>query len=204
MKISKLVSNLLDSNTFILQKDSEVLIIDCGCKLDLVKRFVGGKKVAGILLTHGHYDHALYCNEYAKEFDCDIYANENIVTTMSDPQAFYSEDGSNINEFCHFKFLNKDGQFEIGNFEIECFSLPGHSPCCEGYLIEGNFFVGDFLFAKSFGRVDFVNSDKQDMLKSFEKVKNIEFNKVFSGHGEESTKEDQIRNLSLYKRFLTR
>lgn len=204
MKINKLVSNLLDSNTFVLEKGENVLIIDCGCGLDRVKKNVGNKTVVGIFLTHGHYDHALYCNEYAKYFNCNIYANEKIKNTISNAVAFYSKDGSVINDFSHFKFLKEDCLIELDDFKVDCYSFAGHSPCCEGYVIENNLFAGDFLFAKSFGRVDFINSNKHDMLKSFEKVKDIEFDKVYSGHGEESTKEQQLRNLQLYRRFLTR
>lgn len=204
MKIIKIISNLLESNTFVLEKDNECLIIDCGCRLEKVKKNVRNNKVVGILLTHGHYDHALYCNEYSKEFGCDIYASEKAKVTLTDSKAFYSEDGSIISDLSHFKFIKEDCNLKLGGFDIKCHCFPGHSPCCEGYVIENNLFAGDFLFAKSFGRVDFVNSNKQDMLKSFDKLQNIEFDKILSGHGDESTKEEQLRNLKLYKRFLTR
>jgi len=204
MKINKIVSDILQSNTFILEKDESVIIIDCGCKLYEVKRIVGDKRVVGILLTHGHYDHTIYCNEYAKEFNCRIYANENISMTLSNPKAFYSEDGSIINDLSNFKFIKKDCKLKLGQFNIKCYAFPGHSPCCEGYVIENNLFAGDFLFAKSFGRVDFFNSNKKDMLDSFDKVKNIDFDKVYSGHGEESTKGQQLKNFEIYKKFLTR
>lgn len=204
MKINKLVSNLLESNTFVVEKEDEIVIVDCGCEVDKVKLQVGDKKVVGILLTHGHYDHALYCNEYAKTFNCKIYASDKVKITLADSQAFYSEDGSIIKDLSKFEFIDNYCEIKLGEFEIKCISLPGHSPCCEGYIIEDNLFAGDFLFAKSFGRVDFVNSNKKDMLTSFDKIKKIEFKYIYSGHGEESTKEEQIRNLKLYTRFLTR
>ena len=98
VKIIKIISNLLDSNTFILEEEGQVLIIDCGCEVEKVKKCVGDKKVMAILLTHGHYDHALYCNEYAKEFGCKIWANSNIVKTVSNADAFYSKDGSTLKD----------------------------------------------------------------------------------------------------------
>ena len=56
----------------------------------------------------------------------------------------------------------------------------------------------------SFPDRDINNGDKNKMLKSFDKIKGISIENVFSGHGEESTKEEQVRNLNLYRRFLTR
>lgn len=204
MKITQLVSNFLNSNTFIVEKDDEVLIIDCGCEVETVKQIVGDKKVLGLLLTHGHFDHAINCNDYAKCFDCKIYASDKIEQTLTNTEAFYSGSGLKIDDLSAFKFIKQDGILKLGGFEIGCYSFPGHCPCCEGYVIEDNLFAGDFLFAKSFGRVDLVNSSKTDMLQSFEKMKKIEFDKVYSGHGEGSTKDEQLRNLKLYKRFLTR
>lgn len=204
MKIYKLVSNLLESNTFVIEKGEEALIVDCGCNLDVVKSVVESKKVQGILLTHGHYDHAFYCNDYADAFKCKIFANSKCRETLTTPKMFYSPDGSSIKDLSNFEFLNEDCEIFLGAFNIKCFAFPGHSQCCEAFLIEDNLFVGDFLFDKSFGRVDFIGSDKNQMINSFEKFKNIDFTKVYSGHGGESEKEDQIKNIELFKKFLSR
>lgn len=204
MKITQLVSQFLESNTFIVEKDESVVIVDCGCEIKDVKRVVGDKTVEGIFLTHGHYDHSAYCNDYAKEFGCSIYANINIKQTLADKIAIYSEDYSIIDDFSHFKFVKDDCEIKLKNFDIKCHAFPGHSPCCEGYIIDENFFSGDFLFAKSFGKVNLKNGNKDDMLVSFDKVKNIDFKNIYSGHGEESTKEDLLKHMPVYKKFLTR
>lgn len=204
MKINKLISNLLESNTFVVEKDDEVLIIDCGCELEQVKAVVDGKKVVGVLLTHGHFDHSVNCNQYAGYFNCKLYASEDIKATLTDKIAIYSEDFSIIEDLSAFNWVENNEILNIGRFKVKCYEFKGHSPCSMGYLIENNLFVGDFLFAKSFGRVDLKNGDKQDMIKSLEKIENIDFNILYSGHGEESTKIEQLRNLNLYKRFLTR
>ena len=204
MKITKLVSHILESNTYVVEKGDEVVIIDCGCEFEMVKQVVGEKKVIAILLTHGHYDHALYCNEYAQQFNCKIFANENIKITLSNPETFYSEDESGIDDISNFIFIREDCKLKLGEFDINCYSFPGHSPCCEGYVIENNLFAGDFLFAKSFGRVDLINSNKADMLESFEKIRDVDFKNMYSGHGEESTKEEQLTHFKLFRKFLER
>ena len=68
----RLVSYFYESNVFILEKNNEVLIVDCGIPASEIKKHIGNKKVVGVLLTHGHFDHAYYVEEYANTFDTKI------------------------------------------------------------------------------------------------------------------------------------
>lgn len=204
MSIKKIISNLLESNTFIIEKNNSIIIVDCGCDLQKVKKEVGNKKVLAIFLTHGHFDHSAYCNDYAKEFSCQIYTSENIKTTLSDKIAIYSEDYSTIEDFSNFKFV-KDGEVvDLGDFQVKCYEFQGHSPCCMGYIVEKNLFAGDFVFAKSFGRVDLKNGNKNQMIFSLDKLKGLDFTKIYSGHGEESNKNDFLYHVDVFKKFLSR
>ncbi len=202
--ITKTIGQYLDANVHIYEKNGEVLIIDCGASVNKVKELVGSNKVIGILLTHGHFDHSCYCLEYSKEFGVKIYANENIVKTLSSGDAIYSEDKSTINDFSNFVFLSGDGKIEIGNFIVSYYHSPGHSICCECYLIDGNLFAGDVLFDRSIGRTDLINSDKNQMYDSLCKLENVVFDTVYSGHGDENNYAQQMKNIKVYKRFLTR
>ena len=76
MKITQIVSDILDSNTFVCETDNGCFIFDCGASLEKVQSAVKGKALA-IFLTHGHYDHAKHALEYSKTFGCKIYANKN-------------------------------------------------------------------------------------------------------------------------------
>lgn len=202
--ITKTIGQYLDANVYVFEKNGEALIIDCGASVDKVKELVGDKKVVGILLTHGHFDHSSNCLEYAKEFGVKIYTNENIDKTLSNSDAIYSEDKSTINDFSNFVFLSGDGEIEIGNFKIDFYYCPGHSICCECYLIDGNLFAGDVLFDRSIGRTDLINSDKNQMYSSLCKLENLVFETAYSGHGVESSYAQQMKNIKVYKRFLSR
>ncbi len=204
MNIQRLVSNMLESNVYIIEKDNKVIIIDCGCELEMVVNAVGSRKVVGIFLTHGHYDHSKYCNQYAEKFNVPIYANKKICETLKDSEAIYSEDGSIINDLKRFKFIENDCTLNIDCFKIECFSCGGHCSCCECYLIDGNLFAGDVLFERSVGRTDLKGSDKSEMYDTLCKLENVNFERVFSGHGEGTSREEQQKNIKVYKRFLTR
>lgn len=203
MKITRLIG-LYESNVFVLEKSDECLIIDGGVEVDKVKKVIGNKKVVGVFLTHGHFDHCFYANEYAKEFSCFVYAHQNAKITMADSEGICSPRGQTIKDFSSFIFFNEEKRFKIGDFVIDVYHLTGHSHCECGYLVEGNFFCGDFLFEKSFGRIDLKYSSKSDMIASLLKSQNIHYKTLFSGHGEPSSKEEQDNNLPLFIKFLTR
>ena len=204
MQIQIVLGQFLDANVYIVSKGDNCLIIDSGAKLEDVKEVVGNKKVYGVLLTHGHYDHSYNCNRYAESFDCKIYANVNIKKTLTDPTAIYSEDGTTIEDFSRFEFIEQDKTIEVGDFSIKCYYCPGHSICSECYVVDGVMFAGDVLFEKGIGRCDLKFSDKKMMYESLVKLETTEFDRVFSGHGKDSNHEMQMRNIQVYKKFLTR
>ena len=204
MTIKRILGDYLDANVYILEKDNEILIVDCGAKKEQLLNIIADKKVVGILLTHGHYDHSRYCNDYANYFKCKIYANKNIKKTLSDSVANYSDDGSVIKEYSNFVFLDKDENIKIGAFSIDCYYCPGHSICSECFSIDEILFAGDVLFNGGIGRTDLKFSDRKMMYESLCKLEKLNFKEVKSGHGEDSTYLHQMKNIAIYKRFLSR
>ena len=203
MKILNLVG-LYEANVYVLEKGNECVIIDAGVSVGEVKKLIKDKKVLGVFLTHGHFDHSFFAGDYAREFGCKIYAHENAKLTMGDKNAFCSNNGQIITDFSNFEFFHGDSRFVLGEFVIDAFYLPGHCHCECGYLIEDNFFAGDFLFEKSFGRIDLVFSSKKDMIASLIKSQDIPYKTLYSGHGDKSTKKEQLSHLPLFLKFLTR
>jgi len=93
-------------------------------------------------------------------------------------------------------YLNNGDLIELGNLKIEVIHTPGHTPgsVCfyvrEAYLL----FSGDTLFCRSVGRTDFPGSSWESLIDS---IKNRLFKlprltKVYPGHGEETTIEEEI------------
>ncbi len=204
MEIRQFVTQIYSSNITIVEKNNHILIIDSGLEPEKLKTIVGNKKVDGILLTHGHYDHCAYCNEYAEMFNTKIYASKHIKETMSDKVALYSEQDITFTNFERFIFIDEDCKIKIGEFEVECYLCQGHSKCSECYIIDKTLFSGDVLFKKSFGRYDLKGSNKEELLESINKIEKLDFDDVYCGHGEKSNKDEQLNNFVIYKRFLTR
>ena len=202
MEILRIVSDLLDSNTFVLKQNDEAIIIDAGAKLSLVKPKVDGAKVFGVLLTHGHYDHAMHCLEYASEFGCKVYAASAAKEYLSDAEKNYGK--FKIENFEDFCFFDGDQTLDLGSFKIFAHATPGHSKCGVCYLIGDTIFAGDLIFKQGVGRTDLFGCSKREMLESLKKVQSLQFSALESGHGEGSTRLEQERNLKTFIRFLSR
>ena len=204
LKVDRIVSNLLDSNTYIITKDDQVLIIDAGVEIEKIKTVVGNKKVCGVLLTHAHYDHSLNAQKYADEFNCKIFISKQAKETLSDPNVNYSEGRLVVTNFSTYVVVEDLQEIQLGNFKVFVIKTQGHSKCSVCYLIGQNLFAGDTLFDRGIGRTDLIGSDKQEMLNSLEKLENLQYQICFSGHGQSSTKEEQEKNILVFKKFLNR
>ncbi len=204
MKVEKLVGDWLDVNCYVVTNNkNECLIVETAVKLDNLLSVIEDKKVCGVLLTHGHFDHVGYLKEYVEHFNVPVLAHENIVKTLKDYTLNQSDEWC-INEDLPLTLLSGDGKISLDGFNIEYFSTPGHSPCCVSYKIGDNLFVGDLLFYAGIGRIDMKGGNKEQMVSSLEKVKGLNFETLYSGHGEESPFERQKRNIMAYLRFLNR
>ena len=203
MEIKKIVSEFMESNVFVLKKDGFAIIIDAGAKLQEVQKAVGSAKVLAVLLTHAHFDHCFYANEYAKIFNCPIFMHEEGQQIASDPQKNYGENFA-ISDFSNFHLFSGDCRLTLPPFDVEVITTAGHSPCSTCYKIQNHLFAGDTLFSNGIGRTDLIASDKNAMIASLDKLSKIDFDVVYSGHGDESDYARQQRNVTLFKRFLSR
>lgn len=203
IEVKKLVSQILDSNTFVVSNGENAIIVDCGASIEEVKKATKGKKVVAILLSHGHFDHAYYLEEYVKEFGCKIYANQNAKKSLSNPNLNYGE-GFCINDFSNFVWTNDDGEVEEGEMTIKYFYCSGHSNCLNVYQIDDLLFSGDCIFARGIGRCDLATSSVEQMLESLEKLDKIEFSTCYCGHYEDSDFDNIKRNIAAHIKYFRR
>lgn len=197
---SKFLRGMFDQNTYVLSNKNEVIIIDAGAELEDIKTIVNGKKVLGILMTHLHFDHFWNLDKYFNEFDCPVYIYENNEIKFLDKEL----NGSNIIRLDIQKNIPKNRikyyakKLKIGQFEFEIFETPGHCKDCVCIKWNKYLFTGDTIFSDAIGRTDLKDSSNEEMKRSLEVIKNIDFDIALPGHYESATRNQILKTISFF------
>ncbi len=196
---------IFTSNTYLVWDENslDAMIIDCATEPDKISEFCRTHflKVKYIVLTHGHYDHAVYIKEYKAAFPQALtVAHENEKAVLSDSEANAS---GLFGASCTYPMPDLDVR-EGDELQLGCCSgmvfkvmhTPGHTPGCIClYCKEKNIlFTGDTLFVGGRGRTDFKYGDEAEILKSLRRICELDGNTVFyPGHGNDGILENERR-----------
>ena len=161
MKIEQYCVGEVATNCYfaIQEETKEMLVIDPGDSAKMLEGHIRreGLKPQAVLLTHGHFDHAMAAEELAGIFGIKIYAHEAEKDTLEDP-------GKNVSimaggrDVYHADVFVKDGEvLHLAGMELKVLHTPGHTEggCCYYLEKEKVLFSGDTLFCQSVGRTDF-------------------------------------------------
>ena len=81
---SRFMHGMFEQNTYVLTSKNQALIIDAGADLEDVKQAVGDRQVQAILMTHLHFDHFWYLEEYLNEFKTNVYVQNGYENKFAD------------------------------------------------------------------------------------------------------------------------
>lgn len=192
--INQLTLGPLATNCYLVPAaDNSVVVVDPAASSD-VSAFLetGDLSIAGIVITHGHFDHFAGVAALRERYNAAIYAPE------LDREMFQSSDKC----WAFFMggipfapitpdYLYEDGdEFDIGGVRFRVKSAPGHTAgsCllfCEQF---GALFTGDVLFKNGCGRTDGFSGSARQMDESLKMISGIQGDyQILCGHGETST-----------------
>lgn len=161
MNIKRIIVGELQANCYLLEYDNNCLIIDPGAEYPKIKELIKDKNIAGILLTHHHFDHIGCVNNLIKDYNIPVYDNNSLT----------------------------EGINHISTFTFEVIKTYGHTMDSITFYFkdEKTMFTGDFLFYDTIGRCDFPESNINEMQKSIQKIKKYPDDiTIYPGHGKES------------------
>lgn len=168
------VIGMVGTNTYMVtNKDTkETLIIDPAERADFLASEIRKNelKPVAILLTHGHFDHIMAVNELRDEFGIKVYAHEDEVDILADPNLNSSSMAGQRYTTSADELL-KDGQdLSLAGIDMKIIHTPGHTKggCCFYMPQEGVIFVGDTLFNGSIGRTDFPTGSMSQLIRGVE------------------------------------
>jgi len=116
-------------NCYIIQSDTEALILEAGVTLAKVKQALGFdiSKVSGCLITHLHGDHSGKAKDFEQCFP--VYANKSVIEAKGLQRA---------------KEIQAEKGIKVGNFKVLPFHAAHDVPCL-GFLINHSDF-GNMMF----------------------------------------------------------
>jgi glyoxylase-like metal-dependent hydrolase (beta-lactamase superfamily II) len=173
--IEPVVSQPFGQNSYVawLRGRDDALVVDPGFEPNLIADVLERekKRVAVVLLTHGHADHIAgnrAMREYAPEAPILIGRNE--AALLTDPKLNLSATyGLPLTSPPADRLLDDGERVELAGIAFVAREVPGHSPGSI-VLIADEFdppfaFVGDVLFAGSVGRTDFPGGSSDQLLR---------------------------------------
>lgn len=186
---SYVVSDFGTNCYFVVNTDTkEMLVVDPGDNAPMLADNIEKEqlKPVGILLTHGHLDHAGAAEELAKKYDIKIYVHEAEKETLADARINLTAAFGAPKVFQADVFLKDDEVLELLGCKIKVLFTPGHTPggCCYYFAEQKMLFSGDTLFCESVGRTDFPGGSAAALIRSIrEKLLNLpEDVRVYPGH----------------------
>ncbi len=172
VKIQQMHVGALGVNCYLIVNDElkEAVVVDPGGHANAIADNLKkeGLKLAGILLTHAHFDHADGAEDLQKLMGSDIYAHEAEQRTLEDPRYNMSNMmGMGISYRANV-FVREGDVLDLAGFQFKVIHTPGHTEggCCY-YLEEQQILLsGDTLFCGSIGRTDFPGGSYGTLLRS--------------------------------------
>lgn len=188
IKIDYDVVGMIGTNCYLIEDEASgaLAVIDPGDHSDAVISEIDrrGGKLDYILLTHGHYDHVLGVAELCERYHPTVCAAQKELLLISEPSYNLSKNhGLTIPPFTVGRPLKDGDTVTLGESEIRFLLTPGHTMGSGCYIVDDCIFSGDTLFCTSIGRTDFPTSSMRDMMKSIERLRDLDGDyRVFPGH----------------------
>ena len=186
----KAIVNDFAENCYIVSEDKKAYVIDPGSNYEAMKHYLNeyGLTIAGVLLTHGHYDHICGLNKLLEETDAPIYIHESERDFLFDPTlnlSSFMADRFRVAAKHRIETLNESMTFPLGKTKIRVIHTPGHTRGSVAYAYEDVLFSGDTLFKETVGRTDLPTGDHAALEQSVHRLlETFDLNTlVYPGHG---------------------
>lgn len=191
LQIKEFVNSIFTSKTYILYKEGceKVWLVDIGDIEPVVSILEEkGLSVAGMFLTHAHFDHIYGLPELVKRYpQCKVYVTEYAKEGLA-------SDKLNMSRY-HDTLITYKGENIVVVHEGEVMTLfegepvmrfyetPGHNPGCLTMVIGDIIFTGDAYIPGVGANTQLPHSNKEEAQLSMERIlKLAEGKTVLSGH----------------------
>ena len=170
------------TNCYILWEDDSdsCIVVDPGYQPEVVLAQTEkmGRKIAAILLTHGHFDHVGAVKDIVAETGCQVYlhpAELSMPPQMTAGALYYTHT------------YGEGDSLLLAGLRLHVMHTPGHTPGSVCLRCQDHILSGDTLFQGSCGRTD-IGGSWPVIQASLKRLQTIEADfTVYPGHGESTT-----------------
>ncbi len=151
----------------------DCVVIDPGFEPEKIRAALSGRRIAAILLTHGHFDHiggvralmdqdtalVIHALDAPMLSDPELNAGYLINTTVTAPQPTH--------------LVAEGDEVTYGGVSLRVLHTPGHTPGSVCYLAEPWLFTGDTLFHGGYGRTDLPGGSMTQLRASLRRLMSL-------------------------------
>lgn len=171
----------VENNIWLVGDDTEVLVIDAAHDHGPIVAAIGGRRVLGIVATHGHNDHINAAGALAEATGAPVYLHPDDHELWS---AVYPDRSPD-------RTLADGDELAAGAVSLAVLHTPGHTPggCCLYDAAGAVVFSGDTLFNGGPGATGRSYSDFPTIIESI-RLRLLRLppkTRVLTGHGDETT-----------------
>lgn len=191
IKIKEIINSIFTSKSYILFREGEdkAWLVDIG-DLEPVVSFLDekGLNVAGVFLTHAHFDHIYGLPELVKRYpQCKVYVTEYAKEGLASDKLNMSRyhempikyEGDNVVVVHEGESISLfDGEPEMAFYET-----PGHNPGCLTMVLGNMIFTGDAYIPGVGANTQLPHANKEQAKQSMGRIIKLAQGKtVLSGH----------------------
>ena len=195
LKIGRMMLGICQTNCYFVYQEGQkdVILFDPADRGDYIFETLQkhGFQVAGILLTHGHFDHIWGSRQLRELSGAKIYAYEGEKDVCEDSGLNVSAQAGRAYTVEADEYLADGAKITLAGMTCELIATPGHThgSCCYYFEEDGILISGDTLFQESVGRTDLPTGSMSKLVRSVkEKLMCLPDEvKVYPGHGESTT-----------------
>ena len=198
MEFRFLMARGYDSNIIVVENGGEALVVDSGTGGWRPDLGLGDSVVKALVLTHIHYDHSGGAAELSSRLSAPVFIHAAEIDQMRTGDGWTSAArmfGCDLATPGELKPLKEGDTFDLGGEQLRVIHLPGHSPGSIALYSEKDrvLVCGDTIFAcHDVGRWDLPGGSLSDLRGSIKRLKGLDFNLFYPGHGPAGTKKDDF------------
>lgn len=185
---------------YALTNEAGTVVLDPGAEPQRILRWLGDKKVVGIILTHCHSDHIGAVNELVEAYGCWVACGVDDVDGVADVhRSGFDEEGIDYTVDHVDRALEEGDVVTWGGDSLTVLHTPGHTPgsICLRSEDQKVMFSGDMLFQGAIGSTAFVLGNDADMVRSCARLTELDpALRVYPGHGGPTTMQAELPMLA--------